>query len=77
MYIYPCILYVLQFLHSVILRYYNIGNASSFTLSVEQYPPGDYNFTIDATDVFGQTATVVVELFLSGNNRVFPWYVSL
>jgi hypothetical protein len=66
-----------NFLHPVILRYCNIGNASSFTLSVEQFPPGDYNFTIDARDVFGQTATVVVELFLSGNNRVFPWYISL
>ena len=46
-----------------------LGNASSFTLSVDDFPPGDYNFTIDATDVFGQTATAVVELFLSGKNN--------
>ena len=47
------------------------GNASSFTLTVADFPPGDYNFTIDAVDVFGQAATVVVELFLAGK---LIWY---
>ena len=43
-----------------------VGNASSFILSVEDYPPGDYNLTITATDVFGQTVIEAVELFLPG-----------
>lgn len=43
-----------------------LGNASSFTLTVNDYAPGEYNFTVDATDVYGQTATVIVPLFLSG-----------
>ena len=43
-----------------------VGNVSSFTLSVGDYPPGDYNLTIAATDVFGNSVTEVVPLFLSG-----------
>ena len=42
------------------------GNASSYTLSVFDFPPGDYNVTITATDINGQTVTEVVSLFLSG-----------
>lgn len=43
-----------------------IGNVSSFVLSVEDFPPGDYNLTIMASDIFGQTVTEIVSLFLSG-----------
>ena len=43
-----------------------IGSATSVALSVEDYAPGDYNLSIVATDVFGQTITTVVEVFLSG-----------
>ena len=46
----------------------NTGNASSFTLSVANFPPGDYNVTVDAVDIFGQFASAVVELFLSGKS---------
>ena len=53
------------------IRLYNcddllLGNASSFTLSINDFPPGEYNFTIDATDVFEQSVTEVVQIFLSG-----------
>ena len=51
-----------------------IGNASSVVFSVGDYLPGDYNLTIDATDVFGQSTTVVVPLFLSGNTDFFDVY---
>ena len=54
-------------LHSL----YVVGNASSFELTVEEYPPGDYNLTITATDIFGQTVTEVVELFLSGACKAY------
>ena len=43
-----------------------IGNATSIVLSVEDYSPGDYNLSIVATDVFGQSVTTVIEVFLSG-----------
>ena len=44
----------------------NTGDANSIELSVQDYPPGDYNLTIAATDIFGQSVTEVVSLFLSG-----------
>ena len=42
------------------------GDVSSFSLSVVDYPPGVYNLTIDAVDIYGQSVTVVANLFLSG-----------
>ena len=44
----------------------DVGNASSFILSVTDYVPGTYNITIDATDMYGQTTTEVIPVFLSG-----------
>lgn len=42
------------------------GNVSSFSLSVVDYLPGTYNITIDAVDIYGQSVTVNVPLFLPG-----------
>ena len=42
------------------------GNVSSFSLTTADYLPGAYNITIDAVDVYGQSVTVTVPLFLSG-----------
>ena len=39
---------------------------ASLTLSVNDYPPGAYNLTIAAEDVFGQSVSEIVSLFLSG-----------
>ena len=45
-----------------------VGDAELFTLSVRDYPPGDYNFTINATDIYGQSVIEVVQFFLSGED---------
>ena len=42
------------------------GNVSSVSISVRDYPPGDYNLTIMATDVFGQSVDEVVPFLLPG-----------
>ena len=42
------------------------GNASSVVLTVEEYLPGNYNFTVLATDVFDQSISVVVPVSISG-----------
>ena len=43
-----------------------IGNAASLVLSVEDYPPGDYNLTIEVVDVFGQIQFLSYSFFLPG-----------
>ena len=43
-----------------------IGNAASLVLSVEDYPPGDYNLTIEAVDIFGQIESLFYSFFLPG-----------
>ena len=43
-----------------------IGNAASLMLSVEDYPPGDYNLTIEVIDVFGQIQVRSYSFFLPG-----------
>lgn len=43
-----------------------VGNISSVAISINNYPPGDYNLTIMATDVFNQSIDVVVPFFLPG-----------
>ena len=35
-------------------------------LSVEDYPPGVYNLTIEARDFFGQAVTEVIAVYMSG-----------
>ena len=42
------------------------GSATSLMLSVEDYPPGDYNLTIEVFDVFGQNADLFLSFFLPG-----------
>ena len=42
------------------------GNVSSFSISAQDYLPGPYNITVDAVDIYGQSANVTVPLFLSG-----------
>jgi hypothetical protein len=43
------------------------GNAAeSFVISVNDYPPGEYNLTIEAEDIFDQEASEAVTIFLSG-----------
>lgn len=42
------------------------GNAASFVISIDDYPPGDYNLTIEAEDVFEQNVSEVLSIFLSG-----------
>lgn len=44
----------------------NTGNAASFVISVNDYPPGDYNLTIEAEDIFDQSVSEVVSIFLPG-----------
>ena len=44
----------------------NVGNNSEVTLSVTDYPPGDYNITFNYTDIYGQTAHVLERASLSG-----------
>ena len=43
-----------------------IGNAASLMLSVEDYPPGDYNLTVEVVDVFGQIQVLSYSFFLPG-----------
>ena len=45
---------------------YNIGNATSVLFLVEDYPPGNFNLTILATDVLNRSTSVVVPVFISG-----------
>ena len=45
---------------------YILGNITSVTISVQDYPPGDYNLTITATDIFNQTVNQDVSFVLSG-----------
>ena len=42
------------------------GNVSSVLISVQDYPPGEYNLTIMATDIFGQSVAEDVSLILAG-----------
>ena len=42
------------------------GNAASLVISVNDYPPGEYNLTIEAVDIFDQTASEVFTIFLPG-----------
>ena len=42
------------------------GNVSSVAISVQDYPPGEYNLTIMATDIFGQSVDERVSLILAG-----------
>ncbi len=43
------------------------GNAAeSFVISIDDYPPGEYNLTIEAEDIFDQEASEAVTIFLSG-----------
>ena len=35
-------------------------------LSVEDHPPGDYNLTIEVSDIFGQNADITLSFFLPG-----------
>ena len=43
-----------------------IGNVASLMLSVEDYPPGNYNLTIEVVDVFGQIQVRSYSFFLPG-----------
>ena len=45
---------------------YVLGDATSVIISVQDYPPGDYNLTIIATDTLNQTVDERVPLFLAG-----------
>ena len=44
----------------------NAGNITFVAISVQDYPPGEYNLTIMATDIFGQSVDEDVSLLLPG-----------
>ena len=44
-----------------------VGSAASLLLTIEDYPPGDYNLTIEATDIYGQSAEFLLTFFLPGD----------
>ena len=62
--------------HEIIaaLVYAPLGNATSVELSIEEYPPGDYNFTVTVTDVFNQSVTVDILLSISGMQDKFSTF---
>ena len=44
-----------------------IGNAAgSFVISIDDYPPGEYNLTIEAVDIFDHVANETFTIFLPG-----------
>ena len=46
--------------------YLYTGNVASLRFTVDDYPPGDYNLTIEVVDVFGQIQYLSYSFFLSG-----------
>ena len=52
------------------------GNAASFMISIGEYPPGEYNLTIDAVDIFDQIASEVLTIFLPGKTTCLFLVVS-
>ena len=62
-----------QYLHTCIINgnfdivdMYILGDVTFVAISVQDYPPGDYNLTIIATDIFNQTVNEDVSFVLSG-----------
>ena len=45
---------------------YVLGDITSVSISVQDYPPGSYNLTIIATDIFNQTVDEGVSFVLAG-----------
>ena len=48
--------------------YISVGNAASLRFTVDDYPPGDYNLTIEVIDVFGQIQELSYSFFLPGES---------
>lgn len=45
-------------------------------ISIGEYPPGEYNLTIDAVDIFDQIASEVLTIFLPGKTTCLFLVVS-
>ena len=44
------------------------GIAASLVISINDYPPGEYNLTIEAVDIFEQSVSEVISIFLPGKS---------
>lgn len=55
----------------VIIAYIGNDTMSSITVTVADYPPGQYDITINSTDVYGQTNNTVVSIILTGTQNQY------
>ena len=52
----------------------HIGNVASLMFTVDDYPPGDYNLTIEVVDVLGQIQELSYSFLLAGESTLYQFY---